>query len=64
MLGLKMASKVAFTGERICAAEIRLSFDCMHFVFFCIYIEKDLAYFRLNICVISKSHLRLYSFGT
>ena len=29
---------------RICAAEIRLSLDRMHFVFFlcCIYIEKDI----------------------
>ena len=31
--------------KRICAAEIRLSFDCKHFAFFffCIYIEKDIA---------------------
>ena len=27
---------------RICAAEIRLSFKCKHFAFFCIYIEKDI----------------------
>ena len=43
---------------RIWAAELCLSFDCLHFAFFFIYIEIDIKIekdFRFKIRVISKS---------
>ena len=35
--------KAAFTDHAYLRADIRLSFDCKHFAFFWIYIEKDIS---------------------
>ena len=45
--------------SRICAAEIRLSYDCMHFAFCLCFHRKRYAFFRSKIRVIGKSRLML-----